>query len=101
MSNKKTLGIIAIVIGIIAISALTLPALAAPNNYSQNNSSGDGICDQDCDQTQTRLMKRDGSCYNGTNTVNGTQIQNRYCYYNTNGCEGTGSQYRHQNKNGN
>jgi hypothetical protein len=76
--KKKIVSALAIVLVIAAISAITLPALAASDNTEQGTETSSGACDQTCTQDRARL--RDGSCGDGlgVGSCDGTQKQYRY-----------------------
>ena len=92
--KKKVVGALAIVLVIAAISAITLPALAASDNTEQGTETNPGACDQTCTQDMARL--RDGSCGDGlgTGSCDGSQKQYRYSL----GTSGGSSQGTPQNR---
>ena len=76
--KKKVVGVLAIVLAIAAISAVTLPALAASDNAEQKTETIPGTCDQTGTRDRARL--RDGSCGDGlgAGSCDGSQKQYRY-----------------------
>ena len=81
--GKKVTGAFAIIIVLVAISVITIPALAASGNGGPRTSAQAGASDETRDmlQTRTQTRLRDGSCGNEPNvdTVDGSQ-QNRFGY---------------------
>jgi len=88
--KKKVVSALAIVLAIAAISAITLPALAASDNTEQGTETNPGTCDQTC--TQDRVRLRDGSCGDGlgAGSCDGSQKQYRYGF-GTSGGSGQGA----------
>ena len=93
--NKKIVGVFAIVLAIAAISAYTLPTLAASDNAEQGTETSTGAYDQTCSQDRTRL--RDGSCGDGLGmgSCEGSQKQYRYGFGASGGPSQGAAQHRY------
>ncbi|MBM3291849.1 hypothetical protein FJY84_04140 [Candidatus Bathyarchaeota archaeon] len=108
-TNNKMIGALAVIMGLMAITAFVLPALAAPimnqiktqdqtqiqDQLQTQTQETLGTCTETCTQQRIRTRAMDGSCGNCTTTCSGEQYQTKTRAEN---CVNEGTQLKTQSR---